>query len=149
MRFKMKEIPKKSDRRENAKESFTEVHEDRKMKNPIRGKMIQRNVKIMKEAMQKRRSRKAQTSTNERKEQDNLPRIEIRYPMFAGHPPIGKVLLLDPALIGHLLQLLLIGARSRPSGGSGSHGDELLILDHRESFFVILFHSLLLGARYL
>jgi hypothetical protein len=64
----MKEIPQKSDGRENAKESFAEVHEDRKMKNPVRGKMIQINVKIMKEAMQKRRSRKAQTSTNERKE---------------------------------------------------------------------------------
>jgi hypothetical protein len=64
----MKEIPQKSNGRENAKESFVEVHEDRKLKNPIRGKMIQRNVKIMKEATQKRRSRKAQTSTNERKE---------------------------------------------------------------------------------
>jgi hypothetical protein len=30
------------------------VHEDRKMKNPVWGKMIQRNVKIMKEAMQKK-----------------------------------------------------------------------------------------------
>jgi hypothetical protein len=47
------------------------------MKNPIWGKMIQRNVKIVKEAMQKRGSRKAQTSTNERKEQNNFPRIEI------------------------------------------------------------------------
>jgi hypothetical protein len=40
----MKEIQKESDGRENAKESFTKVHKDRKMKNPFRGKMIQRNV---------------------------------------------------------------------------------------------------------
>jgi hypothetical protein len=123
------------------------VHEDIKMKNPIWGKMIQRNIKIVKEAMQKRRSRKAQTSMNKRKEYNNLPRIEIRYPMFIGRPLIGKVLLLDQALIDHLLQLLL-GARSRPSGGSSSHGDELLILDHRESFLLVLFHSLLLVACY-
>jgi hypothetical protein len=77
VRFKTKLIPKESDERENAKESFAKVHEDRKMKNPARGKMIQRNVKIVKEAMQKRRSRKTQTSTNERKEQNNFPRIEI------------------------------------------------------------------------
>jgi hypothetical protein len=69
--------------------------------------------------------------------------------MFAGRPPISKVLLLDQALNGHLLQLLLLGARSRPSGGSGSHGDELLVLDHRESFLLVLFYSLLLVARYL
>jgi hypothetical protein len=59
VRFKTKEIPKESDGRENAKESFAKVHEDRKMKNPVRDKIIQRNVKIVKEAMQKRRSRKA------------------------------------------------------------------------------------------
>jgi hypothetical protein len=53
------------------------VHEDRKMKNPVQGKMIQRNVKIVKEAMQKRGSRKAHTNMNERKEQNNFPRIEI------------------------------------------------------------------------
>jgi hypothetical protein len=44
------------------------------------------------------------------KEQNNLPRIEIRYPMFTGLPPISKVIFLDQALIGHLLQLLLLGA---------------------------------------
>jgi hypothetical protein len=118
------------------------------MKNPVWGKMIQRNGKIVKETMQKRRSRKAQTNTNERKERNNLPRIEIRYPMFVGRPPISKVLLLDQALIGHLLQLLLLGARSRPSGGSGSYGDELLVLDHRESFLLVLIRSLLLVACY-
>jgi hypothetical protein len=46
----MKEIPKESDGRENAKESFAKVYEDKKI-NPIWGKMIQRNVKIVKEAM--------------------------------------------------------------------------------------------------
>jgi hypothetical protein len=117
------------------------------MKNPVRGKMIQRNGKIVKETMQKRRSKKAQTSTKERKEQNNLPRIQIRYPMFVGRPPISNVLL-DQALIGHLLQLLLLGARSRPSGGSGSHGDKLLVLDHRESFLLVLVCSLLLIACY-
>jgi hypothetical protein len=144
--FKTKEISKESDERENAKESFAKVHEDKKMKNPIWGEMIQRNVKIVKEAMQKRRSRKAQTNTNERKEQNNLPRIEIRYLMFAGRPPISEVLLLDQALIGHLMQLLLLGTRSRLGSGSGSHGDELSILDHRESFLLVLFRSLLLVA---
>jgi hypothetical protein len=149
VRFKTKEIPKESDGRENAKEIFVKVYEDKKMKNPIWGKMVQRNVKIVKGAMQKRRSKKAQTSANERKEQDNLSRIEIRYPMFVGCPPISKVLLLDQALIDHLLQLLLLGARSRPSDGSGSHGNELLVLDHRKSFLPVLFRSLLLVARYL
>jgi hypothetical protein len=59
VRFKTKEILKESDGRENAKERFTKVHEYRKMKNPVRGKMIQRNVKIVKEAIQKKRSRMA------------------------------------------------------------------------------------------
>jgi hypothetical protein len=66
VQFKTKEIPKESDGRENAKESFTKVHEDRKMKNPVWGKMVQGNIKVAKKAMQKRRSRKAQISTNKR-----------------------------------------------------------------------------------
>jgi hypothetical protein len=68
--------------------------------------------------------------------------------MFVGLPPKSKVLFLDQALIGHLLQLLLLGAQSRPSGGSGSHGDELLVFDHCESFLLVLFRSLLLVACY-
>jgi hypothetical protein len=110
--------------------------------------MVQRNVKIVKETMWKTRSRKTQTSTNKRKEQNNLPRIEIRYLMFTRRPPISKVLLLDEALINHHLQLLLLGARSRPSSGSGSYGDELLVLDHRESFLLVLICSLLLVSYY-
>jgi hypothetical protein len=51
----MKEILKESDGRENAKESFAKVYEDRKMKNPIRGKMVQENIKVVKKVMHKRR----------------------------------------------------------------------------------------------
>jgi hypothetical protein len=51
-------VAKESDGRKDTKESFAKMYKDRKIKNPIRGKMIQGYVKKMKETM-KKRSRKA------------------------------------------------------------------------------------------
>jgi hypothetical protein len=59
MWLQMEEIAKKSDGRKDAKESFTEMYEDRKMKNPVWGEMVQRNVEKAKETMKKGRSWKA------------------------------------------------------------------------------------------
>jgi len=55
--FQTKEILEESDRREDSKESLTEMNKDRKMQNPIRGEMVQRNSKVMKETMKEMRSR--------------------------------------------------------------------------------------------
>jgi hypothetical protein len=40
VRLQTEEIAKKSDGRKDAKESFAEMYEDRKMKNPIWGEMV-------------------------------------------------------------------------------------------------------------
>lgn len=72
----MEEIEKESDRGEDAKEGFAKMDKDKKMKNPVWGKMVLRDVKITKETMKKRRSREAQASTNEGQEKNNFPRIE-------------------------------------------------------------------------
>jgi hypothetical protein len=49
---------KKSDGRKSTKESFVKIYKDRKMENPIRGKMVQGYGKELKKMMEKRRSRK-------------------------------------------------------------------------------------------
>jgi hypothetical protein len=54
----MKEVKKRVMGRKNTKEGFIEVHKHRKMKNPIRGKMVQGYGKEPKKTMEKRRSRK-------------------------------------------------------------------------------------------
>jgi hypothetical protein len=41
------------------------MNKDRKVKNPVWGKVVQRNLKILNKAMQKRGSREAKASTNE------------------------------------------------------------------------------------
>jgi hypothetical protein len=56
--FQTEKITKKSDGRKNTKESFTKIYEDRKMENPIRGKMVQRYGKESKKMMEKKRSKK-------------------------------------------------------------------------------------------
>jgi hypothetical protein len=45
VRLQTEEITKKSDGRKDAKESFIEMYEDRKMKNPVWGEMVQGNIK--------------------------------------------------------------------------------------------------------
>jgi hypothetical protein len=59
VRLWTEEIAKKSDGRRDAKESFIEMYEDRKMKNPVWGEMVQGNVKKMKKTMKKKRCGKA------------------------------------------------------------------------------------------
>ena len=62
--------------------------------------------------MKERGGRKTQASTIERQEKNNLPRVEIRNSMLIRHPPLGKTLLLDQALVGQLFQCssLVLGA---------------------------------------
>jgi hypothetical protein len=57
--------------------------------------VVQRNAKIMKEAMKKSKSRQAEASSNERDKQDDLTRTRSRNPMLAWDFPIRKILLLD------------------------------------------------------
>lgn len=66
MRFQTEEIAKESDRGEDAKEGLAKVDKDGKMKNPVWGKMVQRDVEIPKETMKKRRSREAHIGQHER-----------------------------------------------------------------------------------
>jgi hypothetical protein len=66
VQLQMKEVAKKGNRWGDAKEGFTEMNKNRKVKNPIWGKMIQGNINVTKESMKKRRGWKAQTSMNER-----------------------------------------------------------------------------------
>jgi hypothetical protein len=127
--FRQKKVAKESDGREDTKESFTKMYVDRKMKNPIEGKMIQRYVKETK-MMNKRRSRKAQASMNKRHKKNNLARVEIRNPVLTKRPPFSETLLLDQTLISQLLQLLLLGGRNRPGRCYGPHGKKLLVLDY-------------------
>jgi hypothetical protein len=56
MWFQAKKITKEGDRRKNAEKGFTEMYKHKKMKNPIRGKMVQRYIKEVKETMKKGRS---------------------------------------------------------------------------------------------
>jgi len=51
-----KEVAKKGNRREDAKKGFIEMNKNRKVKNPVWGKMVQGNIKITNESMKKRRS---------------------------------------------------------------------------------------------
>jgi hypothetical protein len=113
---------------------------DKKMKNPIEGKMIQRYVK---ETMKKRRSRKAQASTNKRHKKNNLTRIEIRNPLLTRRPPFNETLLLDQILISQLLQLLLLGGQNRPGRCCGPHGKKFLVLDYLKNPLLVLLDDLI------
>jgi hypothetical protein len=116
---------------------------DKKMKNPIEGKMIQRYVKETKETMKKRRSRKAQASTNKRHKKNNLTRIEIRNPLLTRRPPFNETLLLDQILISQLLQLLLLGGQNRPGRCCGPHGKKFLVLDYLKNPLLVLLDDLI------
>jgi hypothetical protein len=103
VRLQTEEIVKKSDGRKDAKESFTEMYEDRKMENPVWGEMVQGNVKKTKKTMKKRRCGKAQASTNKRNEKNNLASVKIRNSVLTRRLPLGKTLLLDQTIVSQLL----------------------------------------------
>jgi hypothetical protein len=92
MRFQTKKITKEGDRRKNAKKGFTEMYKHRKMKNPIRGKMIQGYIKEAKETVKKGRSWKAQTSTNKGHKKNNVTRVERRNSVLSTwqNPDLGS-----------------------------------------------------------
>jgi hypothetical protein len=111
--------------------------------------MVQSNIKVMKETMKERRSSETQANTNERLEKNNFPRVEIGNSVLTRCPPLSRTLLLDQALIGQLLQLLLFGAQSKLAVHRGPHGDELLVFDHLKSLLLVHFDGLSLAACYL
>jgi hypothetical protein len=53
------------------------------MKDNVWDQVIQRNTKIMKEAMKKSRSRQVEASSNERDKKDDLTRTRSRNPILA------------------------------------------------------------------
>jgi hypothetical protein len=65
------------------------------MKDSIRSQVVQKNAKIIKEAMKKSRSRQAEASLNERDKQDDLTRTRSRNSMLAWDFSISKILLLN------------------------------------------------------
>jgi hypothetical protein len=65
------------------------------MKDNIRSQVVQKNAKIIKEAMKKSRSRQAEASLNERDKQDDLTRTRSRNSMLAWDFSISKILLLN------------------------------------------------------
>ena len=81
--FQTKEVTKEGKRRRNSKERFTKMNKNRKMKDGIRSKMVQANPKILEEPMKKRRSRKAESSTDKGDKEDDLTRTWSRDPMLA------------------------------------------------------------------
>jgi hypothetical protein len=93
--------------------------------------------------MKKRRSRKAQASTNQRHKKKNLTRIEIRKLVLTRRPPLGKTLLLDQTLVSQLLQLLLLGGRNRLGRCYGSHGKKFLVLDYLKNPLLVHLDDLL------
>jgi hypothetical protein len=68
------------------------------MENSVRGQVVQRNNKIMKETMKKSRGAQAETSSNKRDKHDNLTGTRSRNPVMAWDLPISKILLLDKAI---------------------------------------------------
>jgi hypothetical protein len=56
VQLQMKEVAKKDNRRGDAKEGFIEMNKNRKVKNPVWGKMVQGNIKVTKESMKKSKS---------------------------------------------------------------------------------------------
>lgn len=75
---------KKSDRREDAEKSLTEMDKDRKMKNPVWSKVVQGDLKVMKKTVMERRSREAEACMKKRNKNNNLSRNEVGYPIFVG-----------------------------------------------------------------
>jgi hypothetical protein len=115
------------------------MYEDRKMKNPIGGKMIQRYVK---ETIKKRRSRKTQTSSNKRHKKNNFARIEIRNPVLTRCPPFSETLLLDQSFVSQLLQLLLLSGRNRLGRCYGPYGKKFLVLNYLKNPLLVLLDDL-------
>jgi hypothetical protein len=132
----------------DAKEGLTNVNKNRKMKNPVRGKMVQGDGKIMKETMKKGRSRQAKTRANKRKEEDDITRIDIRYPVLAEYTPAREVLRLDQILSLQLFDLILSRAWSRPDLLRYSHHHELRIVDGAQSRILISLGGLALAGRH-
>jgi hypothetical protein len=53
--FQAKEVVKQGDGGEDSKKSLTKVNEHRKMKDYVQSQMVQRNIKIPKESVKKKR----------------------------------------------------------------------------------------------
>ena len=123
------------------------MNRNRKMKNPVRGKMVQGDREIMKETVKKGRSRQAKTRANKGKEKDDITRINIRCPMLGGYMPARENLSLDQTLSLQLLNLILSGAW----GGLDLHGcphrHELWIVDGAQSGLLISLDGLALAGR--
>jgi hypothetical protein len=108
------------------------MNKDRNMEDSIGSEMVQSNVEIMKKTMEKSRRREAESSTDKGHEENNLTRTWSRDPVLAKNLPIEKLLVLDLAIIGQLMKLVLRCGRRRPQLLRGPHSDELPILNHRK-----------------
>jgi hypothetical protein len=128
----MKEVAKKREGRRNSKESFTKMNKDKNMEDIIGSEMDQSNVEIIKKMMEESRSREAESSMDKGHKENNLTRTWSRDPMLAYNLLIGKLLVLDHAVIGQLVKLVLHCGRHRPQLLRSPHSDELSILNHRK-----------------
>jgi hypothetical protein len=68
------------------------------MEDNVQSQVVQRNIEIIKEMMNKSRGGQAETSSNEKNKQDNLTRTRSRNPVLAWNLPVGKIFLLDKAI---------------------------------------------------
>jgi hypothetical protein len=118
------------------------------MKNPVRGKMVQRDREIMKETVKKGESQQAKIRANKEKENDDITRINIRYPVLAGYTPTREILRLDQTLSLQLLDLILSGAWGGPDLLRYPRRHELWIVDGAQSGLLISLGSLALASHH-
>ena len=88
------------------------MNKNRKMEDDIRSKMVKANPKITEKPMKKRRSRKAESSTDKRDKKNNLTRTWSWDPMLARSFLISNVLALDQTIANKLAQLIFSRSRS-------------------------------------
>jgi hypothetical protein len=72
--------------------------------------MVQRDIKISKESVKKRRCWEIESSANEEDEENDVTRARGRNPVLARGLLIGKALILDQAVAYQFPQVILHGA---------------------------------------
>jgi hypothetical protein len=76
------------------------MNKDRNIEDNIRSEMVQSNVEIIKKMREESKSRDTESSTDKGHKENNLTRTWSRDLMLAWNLPIGKLLVLDQAIIG-------------------------------------------------
>lgn len=86
-KFKTKIMTKKKKRRRNAYEGLADMYKRRKLKNPVRGKMVKRNTIIIKEAAKKIRHWQAKARPHKVNKKNHLRRRTAENSMLTGQTP--------------------------------------------------------------